>query len=44
MDKIAKTVGYKNADTVKAKKNQCMKNLIVRVKDALFRAGITDER
>jgi DNA-directed RNA polymerase specialized sigma24 family protein len=44
MDKIAKTVGYKNADTAKAKKKQCMNDLIVRVKDALFRAGITDER
>jgi DNA-directed RNA polymerase specialized sigma24 family protein len=44
MDSIAESVGYKNASTAKAKKSQCMNDLVVRVKNALFRAGITDGR
>jgi DNA-directed RNA polymerase specialized sigma24 family protein len=44
MDEIAEEVGYKNATTAKSKKNQCMKDLIARVKKALYVAGIIDER
>jgi RNA polymerase sigma factor (sigma-70 family) len=44
MDEIAEEVGYKNATTAKSKKNQCMKDLITRVKKALYVAGIIDER
>ena len=40
MDKIAEMVGYKNAQTAKAKKSQCMKDLIRRVKESLQRSGI----
>lgn len=39
MDEIAETIGYKNATTAKAKKSQCMTDLIKRVTDALNRAG-----
>lgn len=39
MEEIADAIGYKNADTAKAKKNQCMKRLIERVKAAFQRAG-----
>ena len=42
MDEIAEDIGYKNASTVKAKKCQCMKDLIKRVKEVLHRAGITE--
>lgn len=39
MDEIAKEIGYRNAQTAKAKKSQCMTDLIKRVTDALNRAG-----
>lgn len=39
MDKIADEIGYRNAQTAKAKKSQCMTDLIKRVTDALNRAG-----
>ncbi len=39
MDKIAEEIGYKNATTAKAKKSQCMTDLIRRVTEALNRAG-----
>ena len=39
MDEIAEEIGYKNATTAKAKKSQCMTDLIRRVTDALNRAG-----
>lgn len=39
MGEIAEEIGYKNASTAKAKKAQCMKDLIKRVTDALRRAG-----
>lgn len=39
MEEIAEEVGYKNGQTVKAKKSQCMTDLIKRVTDALNRAG-----
>lgn len=35
MTEIAEIVGFKNADTTKAKKNQCMKSLIERVKRSM---------
>lgn len=39
MDEIAEEIGYRNATTAKAKKSQCMTDLIKRVADALCRAG-----
>lgn len=39
MEEIAEETGLKNAQTAKAKKNQCMSDLIHRVTDALRRAG-----
>ena len=39
MNKIADKIGYKNATTAKAKKSQCMNDLIKRVTNALNRAG-----
>lgn len=39
MEEIAEDIGYKNAQTAKAKKSQCMTDLIKRVTDALNRAG-----
>lgn len=39
MDEIADEIGYKNATTAKAKKSQCMNDLIKRVTDSLNRAG-----
>lgn len=39
MDEIAEEIGYKNATTAKAKKSQCMSDLIKRVTEALNRAG-----
>lgn len=39
MSEIASSVGYKNADTVKAKKTQCMKEFVKRTKAAFRRAG-----
>lgn len=39
MDEIADEIGYRNAQTAKAKKSQCMTDLIKRVTDALNRAG-----
>ena len=39
MEEIAEEIGYKNAQTAKAKKAQCMADLIKRVTDALRRAG-----
>ncbi len=39
MDEIAEEVGLKNAATAKAKKSQCMTDIIKRVTDALRRAG-----
>lgn len=39
MDEIAEEIGYRNATTAKAKKSQCMTDLIKRVTDALNRAG-----
>lgn len=39
MDEIAEEVGYKNATTAKAKKSQCMTDLIRRVTTALRTAG-----
>ena len=39
MDEIAEEIGYKNASTAKAKKSQCMSDLIERVSCALRRAG-----
>lgn len=39
MEEIAEEIGYKNATTAKAKKSQCMTDLIKRVTDALNRAG-----
>lgn len=40
MTEIAEAVGYKNADTAKAKKNQCMKSLIERVKRSMKMSGL----
>lgn len=40
MTEIVETVGYKNADTAKAKKNQCMKSLIERVKRSMKMSGL----
>ncbi|MDL2244261.1 hypothetical protein LJC54_01980 [Parabacteroides sp. OttesenSCG-928-J18] len=42
MGEIADEIGYKNATTAKSKKSQCMKDLVIRVKDAFRRAGIID--
>lgn len=42
MSDIAEEVGYKNAETAKAKKSQCMKSLVVRVKNSLRKAGIIE--
>ncbi|MDE6536239.1 MAG: sigma-70 family RNA polymerase sigma factor [Muribaculaceae bacterium] len=39
MDEIAEEIGYKNAQTAKAKKSQCMTDFIKRVTEALKRAG-----
>ena len=39
MDESADEIGYRNAQTAKAKKSQCMTDLIKRVTDALNRAG-----
>ena len=39
MDEIAEEIGYKNATTAKAKKSQCMTDLIKRVTYALNHAG-----
>jgi sigma-70 region 2 len=39
MDEIAEEVGLKNAQTAKAKKSQCMTDLIRRVTESLRRAG-----
>ena len=39
MEDIAEETGLKNAQTAKAKKSQCMTNLINRVTEALHRAG-----
>lgn len=39
MEEIAEEIGYKNATTAKAKKSQCMTDLIKRVTDALNRGG-----
>lgn len=39
LEEIAEEVGYRNAQTAKAKKSQCMTDLINRVTDALNRAG-----
>ncbi len=39
MDDIAEEIGYKNATTAKAKKSQCMSDLINRVTRALRSAG-----
>lgn len=39
MEDIAEETGLKNAQTAKAKKSQCMKDLIKRVTEALRRAG-----
>lgn len=39
MDEIAEEIGYKNATTAKAKKSQCMADLISRVTHALHRIG-----
>lgn len=39
MDEIAEEIGYKNATTAKAKKNQCMNDLIARVSRSLRNAG-----
>lgn len=39
MDEIATKIGYKNATTAKAKKSQCMSDLINRVTCALRNAG-----
>lgn len=39
MEEIAEEIGYRNATTAKAKKSQCMTDLIKRVTDALNRAG-----
>lgn len=39
MGEIADEIGYRNAQTAKAKKSQCMTDLIKRVTDALNRAG-----
>ena len=39
MKEIAQRVGLKNADTAKAKKSQCMTDLIRRVSEAFKRAG-----
>lgn len=39
MDEIADEIGYRNATTAKAKKSQCMTDLIKRVTAALRRAG-----
>lgn len=39
MDEIAEEIGYRNATTAKAKKSQCMTDLIKRVAEALHRAG-----
>lgn len=43
MADIADELDYKNATTVKSKKNQCMKDLIKRVTKALCDAGIIDK-
>ena len=40
MTEIAEIIGYKNADTAKAKKNQCMKSLIERVKRSMKMSGL----
>jgi hypothetical protein len=42
MDQIAEEIGYRNARTAITRKNQCMKDLINRVKKTLHLAGITD--
>ena len=39
MNEIAEDIGYKNSNTAKSKKNQCMKDLIRRVKSSFSRAG-----
>lgn len=39
MEEIADEVGYRNASTAKAKKSQCMSDLIARVTSALRSAG-----
>lgn len=39
MDEIAEEIGYKNAATAKAKKSQCMNDLIARVTGLLRAAG-----
>lgn len=39
MDEIADEIGYRNGQTAKTKKSQCMTDLIKRVTDALNRAG-----
>lgn len=39
MEEIAEETGFKNAQTVKAKKSQCMTDLINRVTEALRRVG-----
>ncbi len=39
MEEISQELGYKNASTAKAKKSQCMTDLIKRVTDSLKRAG-----
>ncbi len=41
MDEIAQKMNYRNSNTVKTKKSQCMKDLIKRVKNSLHNAGIT---
>lgn len=39
MEEIAEEIGFKNSDSVKSKKNQCMKDFIVRITKALREAG-----
>ena len=39
MDEIAEEIGYRNATTAKAKKSQCMTDLILRLTTALRRHG-----
>lgn len=39
MEEIAAAVGYRNANTAKSKKSQCMKDLTKRVREALRRFG-----
>jgi RNA polymerase sigma-70 factor (ECF subfamily) len=41
MDEIAHEMNYRNSNTVKTIKSQCMKDLIKRVKNSLHNAGIT---